>query len=168
MRGRDAMMSSVKHSWCTPNWVLELVREVFEPRRIGLDPCSNDGSIVMADTEWELERDGDSLAREWSGHGPVFVNPPYGEVIGAWVQKCRETGQGQDPVIALVPARVERPWFQDYCAPPRSDGVAFLRGRVKFLGGLNDAPFPAALVLWGSPRFRFEQVFRRRGNVWLA
>jgi len=163
------LMSSVRDSWNTPANVLDLVRELGP---IGLDPCGNADSIVDAAEEWTLERDGDSLVREWAPRGGqrglIYVNPPYGRQIGAWVEKCRRASvHGGGEVVALVPSRTDTAWWNASCVPPQSDAVCFWRGRLTFLGAPHPAPFPSAIVYWGARRFRFAEVFGTSGPVWV-
>lgn len=155
-----ALMSSARTAWCTPPHVLDLVRQVGQ---IALDPCGCEGDVVDANVSWRLERDGDSLLRDWAwagGRGLVFVNPPYGRAIGVFIAKCRETWEvGGRQVVALVPSRTDAAWFQD--AHPTM--VTLLRGRLRFVGAESSAPFPSALLFWGWQRRRWLEVFGVQG-----
>jgi hypothetical protein len=165
------LFSARRSDWCTPEALLVRIRQ-FAP--IGLDPCSNECSIVGATTEWTLRENG--LARPWAGHGLVFVNPPYSrETVTAWVAKCASEGAGTD-IIGLLPARTDTRWWQRYCAPrkalaggPGSAAVCFLRGRLRFLGAPQSATFPSALVYWGQQRVEdFIRVVEPIGQLWVA
>ena len=71
--GRTVNSQSV--NWCTPPKYVKAVRKVFGGR-IALDPCSNEWSIVNAETEYRLpEHDG--LRESWD-FPTIYVNPPYG------------------------------------------------------------------------------------------
>lgn len=75
MAGHIASSSSV--NWNTPDRVLKHVRAFF--KTIDLDPCSNEGSVVGAGTEFCLpQRDG--LQESWAKTGAktVYINPPFG------------------------------------------------------------------------------------------
>ena len=61
--------------WCTPDWILELVRKVFN-RPIDLDPCWNPNAHTNAVQSYTLPTN-DGLADTWD-FPTVFVNPPYG------------------------------------------------------------------------------------------
>lgn len=146
--------SSAKDDWCTPAMVLERVLEV---RPIGLDPCWNPRALTMRDRYCAMvaEYDGggtgtSGLDRDWSGHGLVYVNPPYGRQIGEWVEKCPEA----DECIALLPARTDTRWF-----PWEARALAFWRGRLTFLGAEHPAPFPSVLAYWGDLPGRFAAAF---------
>lgn len=150
-----AQFTSNSQEWNTPLEVLELVR-AFDA--IGLDPCSNAGSIVGAAVEWRMERDGDSLLRDWRGHGLVYVNPPYSRFLRAWTAKCAQSGA---EVIACVPARTDARWWHQSAVT--ADAICYWRGRLRFLGAPSSAPFPSALLYFGPRVERFRDVFAAVG-----
>jgi hypothetical protein len=76
------------------------------------------------------------------------MNPPYGDAIARWVEKAYRSGQEGATVVCLVPARVDTGWWWNHC---RYGEIRFLRGRLKFGGGENSAPFPSAVVIFGRP-----------------
>src|SRR5690606_37002574 len=145
------MSSSASAHWCTPEEVLNLVYTVGD---IALDPCSNDHSIVVS-KRFNTPEQENGLALEWSaiaqeaGGGLVFVNPPYGREISKWVKKCViESARGAE-IIALVGARTETKWFQEWIFPT-AQSVCFWKGRITFIDGtgqgrVNPAFFPSAL-----------------------
>lgn len=86
------------------------------------------------------------LIQDWNRRGEVcWMNPPYGDEIKAWVRKAAETAAEGGTVVSLLPARVDTAWWWDYC---RFGEVRFLRGRLRFGGGDNGAPFPSAVVIF--------------------
>lgn len=142
--------SSARDDWCTPPEVLDRVRRVGQ---IGLDPCWNPNAITDAGTRLE-GRNTDGLSVPWSGHGLVYVNPPYGRKIGKWVRKCCDEARDGVEIIALLPARTDTRWF-----PWDATALAFWRGRLTFLDAPHPAPFPSVLAYWGPQGFLFETVF---------
>ena len=77
------------------------------------------------------------------------MNPPYGRHIGRWVEKAyQEAKSGCATVICLLPARTDTKWFQDYCL--KSNDIRFIRGRLKFGGSINSAPFPSVVVVFSK------------------
>lgn len=74
------------------------------------------------------------------------MNPPYGREIAAWVEKAyRSAKENGATVVCLLPARVDTRWWHDYCAKGE---VFFVKGRLKFGGSANSAPFPNAVVVF--------------------
>lgn len=59
----------------------------------------------------------------------VWVNPPYGSQTPVWMRKFAEHRDG----VALVFARTDVRWFQDYLAD--ADVICFISSRVKFFRG---------------------------------
>ena len=101
------------------------------------------GPVTPARHHYTLEQDG--LAQPW--FGMVWLNPPYNRrKIGKWIAKLAEHGSG----VALVYARTDTAWFQDY--PP--DGLLLLRGRVRFIERKGSRTVsgasPSALMAYGE------------------
>ena len=71
------------------------------------------------------------------------MNPPYGREIGAWMKKAYEESLGSALVVCLVPARTDTAWWHDYAVKGE---IVFVRGRLKFGGQKNSAPFPSAVI----------------------
>lgn len=86
----------------------------------------------------------DGLKQSWSG--VCWCNPPYGRAIAAWIAKAYESSLAGTTVVCLVPSRTDTSWFQDYCLPNAE--IRFLRGRLKFGGASDPAPFPCAVVIF--------------------
>lgn len=87
--------------------------------------------------------------------GNVFVNPPYGRSIRAWVEKAYQESV-RDPnrkIVMLIPSRTDTSYWHDFIFPHAD--VEFIRGRLKFevngQGG-NPAPFPSAIVVFGQQK----------------
>ena len=60
--------------WNTPEWLVSLVKQALGT--IELDPCSNVGSVVGAQTTFALpEHNG--LKESWSNFKTVYINPPF-------------------------------------------------------------------------------------------
>lgn len=131
---------------------------------IDLDPCSNsrEQPNVPAATHYTKEDDG--LTQVW--RGVVYMNPPYGREIGAWVDKLVQsyTDGTVSEAIALVPARVDTQWWR--ALTDRCNLFCFVEGRLSFGG--NDgqsAPFPSALVYFGQNCGAFYYTFSEIGRV---
>ena len=73
------------------------------------------------------------------------MNPPYGRTIGLWMKKAYEESCNGALVVCLVPARTDTKWWHDYSMKGE---VIFLRGRLKFGGHKNSAPFPSAIIIF--------------------
>ncbi len=86
----------------------------------------------------------DGLQQAWTGI--CWMNPPYGRTIAQWVRKAYESAMGGGAtIVCLLPARTDTAWWHDYCAKGE---IRFIRGRLKFGGHKNSAPFPSAVVIF--------------------
>lgn len=152
-----------RRNWCTPQWLVDAVRRALGGR-IDLDPCSNRHSIVGARREFRLPKQ-NGLRHSWAPARTVYVNPPFGRGLAAWVKRCEEQHRLFDQeVILLLPASVDtRHWQNEIAAAVR---ICFLRGRVTFIGAKACAPMALALVYWGSHPPRFERVFEPFGRIY--
>jgi hypothetical protein len=145
----------------TPKEIINAVIECMGA--IDLDPCSNSWENPNVPAGFHFTQDVDGLSRHWAGR--VFMNPPYGREISKWVDKlCAEYKTGHvTEAIALVPARTDTDWFDKLI-----DGYkfhCFVHGRLVFIGNDNSAPFPSAIVYFGTEWGRFYAAFRPFGRI---
>lgn len=128
--------------WATPQALFDAIDSRFG---FTLDACADEENAKCADY---YDREADGLAQEWGG--TVWCNPPYGRQIGDWVRKAAEEAERGAVVVALVPARVDTKWWNNYAM--RATEVYFFKGRIKFEGGApHSAPFPSALLVFAPP-----------------
>ena len=133
--------SSATDQWETPSEVFGWASEKFGP--LELDVCAG-----ASNTKCEHWIEADSLGKDWDL--PFWMNPPYGRGIGEWVKRAFESSQYNRVIgVCLLPARTDTRWFHDYCTKGE---VYFLRGRLKFGGAKNSAPFPSMIVVFGLAR----------------
>ena len=128
--------SSQTDLWSTPQDFYDKLHNEFG---FTLDPCSTDDNH-KCDKYFTLNDNG--LKQDWSNY-TVFMNPPYGRVIGDWVRKANESNT---TVVCLLPARTDTRWFHDYIYH-RAE-IRFIKGRLKFGGQKNSAPFPSMVVIF--------------------
>src|SRR5262245_7317586 len=92
----------------------------------------------------------DGLKQTW--RGVCWMNPPYGREIGKWVSKAYQAAKEGATVVCLLPARTDTAWWHSYVLDAAE--IRFVRGRLRFGGAENSAPFPSAVVVfrpWCSP-----------------
>jgi phage N-6-adenine-methyltransferase len=106
-----------------------------------LDPCATDENAKCA-RYFTLADDG--LGQTWTGR--VFMNPPYGRPLGAWMAKAWKSSQTTaEVVVCLVPARTDTRWWHELAT--RGE-IRFRRGRLRFGDAQNSAPFPSAVIVF--------------------
>ena len=129
--------SSKTDLWYTPQDFFKKYDDVY---KFETDVCATDDNAKCAKYYTE-EMDG--LSQEW--RGVCWMNPPYGRTIGNWMKKAYESSLEGATVVCLVPARTDTNWWHDYAM---KGDIEFIKGRLKFGGSKNSAPFPSAVVVF--------------------
>ena len=122
-----AVFSSLSLHWATPDALYAQLNDEFH---FTLDPCPLERATLDCLRSWEGER--------------IFCNPPYGPEIAKYLRKAREA----ESAVYLLPARTDTAWFHKYCL--QADDIRFIRGRLKFGGSTNNAPFPSMIVIFNK------------------
>lgn len=120
------MFSSATDHWSTPEATYTVLHKEF---RFNDDPCPIGG--------------GGGLDRQWGSR--TFVNPPYSK-IKDWVRYGFEQAQKGRLVVMLIPSRTDTRWWHEYCMKAKE--IRFIKGRLKFGGSKNSAPFPSAIIIF--------------------
>lgn len=90
----------------------------------------------------------------------IWLNPPYSqcrEFIG-WAAGIATRDGGGNTVVCLVPARTDTRWWHQHIYDEATHQwrpgveVRFIRGRLKFGGAENGAPFPSCVVIFRPPQ----------------
>lgn len=129
--------SSKTALWYTPQDFFKKYDDVY---KFETDVCATDDNAKCAKYYTE-EMDG--LSQEWLG--VCWMNPPYGRTIVKWMKKAYESSLEGATVVCLVPARTDTNWWHDYAM---KGDIEFIKGRLKFGGSKNSAPFPSAVVVF--------------------
>lgn len=158
------MFSSIKLDYSTPQGVFDQLNKEFN---FNIDACANENNHKVS-TYFNGD---DGLKKRWAKvfkyspyypdeqevNGRVFVNPPYGREIGKWLQKGWEEFYihcNCDTIVFLIPSRTDTRWFHDYIMSTTENSyrgateIRFVKGRLKFQGAINSAPFPSAIVIF--------------------
>jgi phage N-6-adenine-methyltransferase len=142
VRDMTVHFSSTTDLLSTPQAFYDKLHKEF---RFTLDPCATDDNHKTMKYFTEAQ---DGLLQSWDNEN-VFMNPPYGRVIGQWMKKASEASGGV--VVCLVPSRTDTRWWHDYVIG-RADEIRYIRGRLKFGTQTNSAPFPSAVVIYRRTR----------------
>ena len=126
MSFNKVMFSSASDHWSTPKETYEALDKEFH---FNDDPCPLGGVS--------------GLQRKWGSR--TFVNPPYSE-IKEWVKYGYEEFMLGKTVVMLIPSRTDTRWWHDYVM--KAQEIRFIKGRLKFGGSKNSAPFPSAIVVF--------------------
>jgi hypothetical protein len=123
-----SLFSSATDNWKTPSDVYEKLNEEFD---FNDDPCPIGGN--------------GGLQREWGTS--TFVNPPYSQITN-WVKYGYEQSQKSKTIVMLIPSRTDTKWWHNYVMKARE--IRFIKGRLRFGGAKNSAPFPSCIVVFGK------------------
>ncbi len=123
--------SSATEEWETPADIYDSLNAEFG---FTFDPCPLGGTADGTSTLFTL----------WRGQR-VFCNPPYGPGIRPFLERAFEA----EVAVFLIPARTDTRWFHEICLPYATE-IRFIKGRLKFGGSKNPAPFPSMIVVFGK------------------
>ena len=142
----DVLFSSKSDEWSTPQHIFDVLNQKFN---FTLDPAS-DGVNNKCAKHYTIQTNG--LNQTWHRE-TVFVNPPYSKTYD-WVSKSyHEVLKGDTTVVMLLPSRTDTKWFHEFCLDPiLVKSVTFIKGRLKFGGHKNSAPFPSMIVEFCPPK----------------
>jgi phage N-6-adenine-methyltransferase len=130
--------SSKTDDWYTPD---EFFDTYNQKHNFKLDVCAS-ASNAKCENFFTVEDNG--LEQEWTGS--CWMNPPYGRSIGKWMQKAYESSvYNNATVVCLVPSRTDTKWWHDYAM---KGDIEFIKGRLKFGGAKENAPFPSAVIIF--------------------
>jgi phage N-6-adenine-methyltransferase len=128
---------SLTDLWETPP---DLFHKLDQEFHFTLDVCALPEN---AKCERFFSPNDDGLKQPWDG--VCWMNPPYGRMIGKWMEKAFNEWEKGVLVVCLVPARPDTEWWHRFAL--RGE-IRFLRGRLKFGKAKSGAPFPSAIVVF--------------------
>jgi phage N-6-adenine-methyltransferase len=135
----EVMFSSATDNWETPQLFFNELNEEFH---FQLDVCADNDNAKCSEF-FDVEANG--LAQTWL-RKVCWMNPRrMGRTIGQWMKKAYASAQEGATVVCLVPARTDTKWWHDFAIKGE---VRFIKGRLKFGGHKNSAPFPSAVVIF--------------------
>ena len=130
------LYSSRSEEWATPQDFFDKLNDEFH---FTIDVCATPNNAKCKRYYTEKE---DGLLQDWSGE-TVWMNPPYGRKVGAWVKKAYESNT---TVVVLIHSRTDTRWFQDWVYHKAE--LRFVRGRLKFGDSKQSAPFPSLVAIY--------------------
>jgi site-specific DNA-methyltransferase (adenine-specific) len=111
-----------RSEWETP---VEFFAKVDAEFHFTLDACALSHNAKCVDY---IDPSQDALSRRWLG--TVWMNPPYGKTIGAWLRKAMDEASRGATVVALVPTRTNPPWWHDYAL--KAHEIRFIKSKLAF------------------------------------
>src|SRR5688572_3008230 len=145
-----------KDDWESPDDVFRPLNEEFE---FTLDVCAD---VYNRKCERFFSKEKDGLSQIWAPE-VCWMNPPYSE-WAKWVEKAYKEAALGATVVALLPARTDTKAFHEWIYNEPTVEIRFVKGRVKFVGAENGAPFPSMIVVFnphpqGDPKPIEDDIF---------
>lgn len=132
--------------WITPP---EIITALGGSMSFTLDPCASlNQPWPCAKSHYDIVRNGLSPNCPWRGR--VWLNPPYGQQTGRWLERLADHGHG----TALIFARTETEMFHRFVWE-RAAALLFLEGRLYFhtpdgKRANGNAGGPSVIVAYGE------------------
>lgn len=148
MSGNSSVhFSSKTDDWYTPQ---DFYDEWDKKYDFTLDVCASKENAKCGKF---FTKEQDGLSQKWEG--VCWMNPPYGREIGKWMEKAYYSSLRGATVVCLVPSRTDTRWWHDYAM---KGDITFIKGRLRFGGAKNSAPFPSAVVVFNGKTETGEEV----------
>lgn len=142
MSNMNVHFSSATEMWSTPQEFFDKYNKIY---KFNLDVCATAENTKCENYFTEIDN---GLEQVWKG--VCWMNPPYGRTIKEWMKKAYESSLEGATVVCLVPSRTDTAWWHEYAV---KGDIEFIRGRLKFGGHTNPAPFPSAVIVFkGEPK----------------
>jgi DNA N-6-adenine-methyltransferase (Dam) len=144
-------------TWLTP---ISIIKELGQ---FDTDPCVPEQMPYKTATKMITEKEC-GLKTPWVGR--VFMNPPYSKNL-EFSEKFKNHGNG----IALVFARTETKWFQNYYC---CDAFLFLKNRLHFcdINGTQakgNSGAPSVLIAIGDNNvLSLKEYYNKKGGLFLT
>ena len=142
MKGQEVLFSKKSDEWETPQ---KLFDDLNDNYNFTLDVCAT-AENAKCKKFFTVEDNG--LEQSWKGHR-CWCNPPYSKIYH-WALKAVEQHRIHEVgTLMLLPARTDTLWFHAFLYHNPYVDLLFLKGRLKFSGAKNSAPFPSMLAYVG-------------------
>lgn len=144
MKGKAVVHSNKSDEWGTPQAFFDIFDSVFEFKLDAAASASNKKCRKYY-SEKNSALDADWIEKLKKGDA-VWINPPY-SLTKEFVEKAIEQhDEYKFDIVMLVASRTDTEWF--YRALDVAKQVFFIKGRLKFEGAENGAPFPSCIFIF--------------------
>lgn len=144
--------SSKTDEWTTPDWLYKQLDDEFhfevdaaatiENAKCNIVLSYIDASRNALTIDWYTLIDGVGIPIK-----SIFCNPPYNK-LEDWIKHGYDASLHGCTVVYLLPTtKTDQPFWHNIVIPHASE-IRFIRGRVKFGGAPNSAPFPSVVVVF--------------------
>jgi DNA N-6-adenine-methyltransferase (Dam) len=131
--------------WNTPTKLWNELNEEFD---IVLDACTSIDNPLGTELLYSIDKGQDGLKLPW--YNVTYCNPPYGRDhrVDLWLKKARIEQHNGVTSVLLLPSRTGTSYFHNYIYMKANVEIRFLRGRLRFDGATNSAPFDSMIIVF--------------------
>lgn len=145
----EACLSTGKDDWETPDAFFNQYNARFH---FVLDAAANHTNHKCENWFGPGGVCNDALVSDWSlwlEKGNIWMNPPYskGQQPKFVAKAVKEALQSTNYVVCLLPSRTDTKLFHEVIVP-NAEEIAFIKGRLKFKGAAQGAPFPSLVAVF--------------------
>jgi phage N-6-adenine-methyltransferase len=144
VRNKEALFTSNSDLWATPQDLFDKLNSRFH---FVFDAAA---SAENAKCDAYYNEMDDALTQDWTEDaegGWIWLNPPFSK-MREFMAKCAEEASKGAKIVALVPSRSDTRWFHESVLG--NARLEFVKGRLKFNGSKNSAPFPSMLCIFNG------------------
>ena len=147
----STLFSSASDEWETPDWLFDLANKEYHFNFDAAASSTNHKCVSFSHNSLDIAW-GDS----------TWLNPPYSR-IGEFIKKAYNESCTGKTVVCLIPSRTDTKWWHEFVM--RSHEIIFIKGRLKFSGSKNSAPFPSCLVVFKKRNYTFDEIITRIHSI---
>ena len=134
----NVFFSSLRSDWTTPR---KLFFDLNQKYNFDIDLCASDFNALCK----EYYTIDNSCFNVCCHNKKIFCNPPYSRDMYKFIEKCYSLYLDNNLVVMLLPVRTDTKWFHDFIY--HKADIEFIKGRLKFGGSKNSAPFPSMICI---------------------
>lgn len=158
--------SSKSNEWRTPLDYIDAVNLVIGP--IDLDPASSAEANDFINASFFYTEQSNGLVQPWFGR--VFLNPPYGDWTGKFVNKLvdefSEIKRVEEAILLINSNTSTKYWQRAYKS---ANAICYPSKRIAFIdeNGVprKSPPHPNSIFYFGENADKFSNVFLKFGIV---
>lgn len=152
------LWSSKEQGWNTPQWLFDKLNSYYN---FTTDACTSKDNPLNCPLFFTKETNGLNFT-EWKGN--VYINPEYKNIL-PWIMAAYSYYYWfGESVVILIPSRTGNKLWQDKVFP-LANLICFIRGRLKFSGHDNSAPFDSALIVFGYISEEEKNLYNQLGHT---
>jgi len=163
---REVLHSSKTQEWYTPDWLLDMVKEVLGV--IALDPASTARANERVNAESFFTKEDNAITQNWDTEGSIFLNPPGGKKGGKsltclfWEKLMKSKFQDAIFLAYSIEALQTTQNILD-CDPIGEFPFCVPKKRIKFIspeGEFNSPTHGSVIVYVRGTRCRYDRFHR--------